>query len=281
MLAHASTFGLDGWAERAVLVGIVAAATILAFGLIRLITPRLARRAASSSDPGKWQQRRTAVTLLATMLRYVVLVAAIVGVIAIVAGAGSIGALGGSAVVAVTVALATQRLLTDVIAGFFILFEGQYAVGDTIAVEPSKIVGVVEELGVRTTLIHEPDGSRSYVPNGQITAVRRYPGPQTTLVVTVLSRDEAAAEAALRDLSLLAAPTSGIVGSAATVEQTDVGDGVSLVSTTVGASATLAGAAERLILATLRARLGDRLAGDPVVVPLERTRNLTGPVAST
>ncbi len=272
-------FGLDGWADKAALIGVVAAAAVVALALIGLVTPRLARRAGRVDDPSKWQQRRTAVTLLATMLRYLVVVVGIAAVVAILAGAGGIGALGGSAVVAVTIGFASQRLLTDVIAGFFILFEGQYAVGDTIAVEPSKIVGVVEELGVRTTVIRELDGSHTYVPNGQITAVRRFAAPQTALALSMVTRDGDAAIAAVQDLGKLAGPTHGLVGAVGNVTCDAVGGDVSLVRATIGASATLVATAQGIVVATLKARLADALIDEPIITPVERTRSLTTPVS--
>lgn len=264
----AAAFGLDGWPERLALVGVVIGVTLAAFFLIGIVTRRLSRRAGAIDDPTKWQQRRTAVTLLATMLRYIALVAAIAAVISIVAGAGSLGALGGSAVVAVTIGLASQRLLTDVIAGFFILFEGQFAVGDTITVEPSKITGVVEELGIRATLIREVDGSHSYVPNGQITAVRRFNGPDTTLVVTVVTREPESAAAAMADLAALATPTHGIVGPVSDIERESIGDGVAMVRARVGASSTLVTTATELITAALAAQPDGVVVGSPSVVAL-------------
>lgn len=263
-----ATFGLHGWPEKIALVGIVLAATVLAFLLIGIVTRRLARRAGTISDPTKWQQRRTALTLLATMLRYSVLVAAIASVISIAAGAGGIGAIGGSAVVAVTIGLASQRLLTDIIAGFFILFEGQYAVGDTISVEPSKITGVVEELGVRTTLIREPDGNLSYVPNGQITAVRRYQGPDTTLVITVVTKDADAAHRAISDLGRLNDPTHSVIGPLGEIEVDEIGPGVSMVRVRIGAAATMTAAATSMIVATLKALPDNVIVGDPTIVAL-------------
>ncbi len=199
------------------------------------------------------------------------LVAAIAAVISIALGAGSLGAVGGSAVVAVTIGLASQRLLTDIIAGFFILFEGQFAVGDTIVVEPSKITGVVEELGIRTTLIREADGSHSYVPNGQITAVRRFPGPVIALVLTVVTRDPSAAQRAILNLSRLNDPTHGVIGALGDIECDDIGDGVSMVRVRVEAAATLSTTAVSLITATLAARPDDVIVGDPTIVALAPT----------
>jgi small-conductance mechanosensitive channel len=73
-------------------------------------------------------------------------------------------AVGGA--VGVAVGLGAQNLVKDVIAGFFILAEGQYAIGDKVTV--SGITGAVEEVRPRVTVVRDEDGNRSYIPNGSI-----------------------------------------------------------------------------------------------------------------
>jgi hypothetical protein len=257
-------FGLSDWPSKLVLIAITVAAAIALFALVRWLLPKLAGRIRPGTDAGRYRQRQTAAALLSTMLRYLVLVAAIIAVIVILAGGGGIGALGGSAVLAIIIGFASQRLLADVIAGFFILFEGQYGVGDLVAVEPSGYVGVVSEVGVRTTVLRDAGGNRCYIPNGQITAVRRFPSLRTDLQVTLFTRDPEAAEHALQHLGALAGTGIGIADSAA-VTRRDSGDGVAVVHARVAVSAAQAEQARELVSAALVARLGERLVADPVV----------------
>ena len=63
-------------------------------------------------------------------------------------------AVSGGAIVAIIVGFAFQRLLVDAIAGFFILFEGDYAVGDVVRLEPSGYTGTVESIGLRATVLN-------------------------------------------------------------------------------------------------------------------------------
>ena len=83
-------------------------------------------------------------------------------------------AIGGAAVLAAIVGFGAQSFLRDIIAGFFILFEGQYNVGDFITVEPTKASEMVEEVGLRTTKIRALSGEVVYVPNGTLTGVTNY-----------------------------------------------------------------------------------------------------------
>jgi small conductance mechanosensitive channel len=269
VLGPAATFGLTGWPAKAVLIAITIAAAAIAFGVMRWVIPRLARRLPPGSDPAKARQRQTAVALLTTIFRYLILVVAILAIVVILVGGGGLGALGGSAVVAIIIGFAAQRLLADMIAGFFILFEGQYGVGDVIQLQPSAYTGVVEEIGVRTTILRDADGDRCFVPNSQITAVRRFPSARAMLSVTLLTRIPDEAEAALGALGDLRAAGAGVAAGAQSITRRDIGDGVVAVHGRLAVAATMLDEARDLVAAVLTARLGDTLAVDPVVATVE------------
>ncbi len=219
----------------------------------------------AGTESAKWRQRQTAAALLSTVLRYVVLVSAVIVIVIILAGGGGIGALGGTAFVAIVIGFASQRLLADVIAGFFIVFEDQYGVGDLVELAPSGHAGVVEEVGIRTTIVREANGARCYVPNGQISAVRRLPSSRSVISVTLITRDPDAAESALQRLGDLAGAEAGVASAPETVSRRELGDGLVAVHARVGVAAALEDTARDLVGAVLRARLGDTLAADPVV----------------
>ena len=274
----ASTFGLSGWMEKAAYIAVTVGIAIVLLALIKIIVPRAERSASRSEDPAKWQQRRTAVALLATVLRYIVLVLAIIAVVIILAGLGRVGALGGGALLAIMVGFATQRLLTDVIAGFFILFEGQYAVGDAVTLQSSGLTGIVETLGIRTTLLHLADGSRASIPNGQISAVIRHRSVYTDLIITAITTDPAAVRTGIVEMTRLAEDTGEIVGRPYDEEEIEMGDGVRAVRVRVKVPTPRLDESMAFVTAALGARLGDTLLGAPVVIPVPRERdNLMGP----
>lgn len=62
-----------------------------------------------------------------------------------------------------------QNLVKDVINGFFIIIEDQYAVGDLV--EISGFEGYVEELGLRCTRLRDFSGMIHIIPNGNISIV--------------------------------------------------------------------------------------------------------------
>lgn len=76
-----------------------------------------------------------------------------------------------------------QSLVKDVITGFFILFEDQYAVGDFIQID--NITGTVEEIGLRITKIRGFKGDLNIIPNGQISKVTNYTRGNALAIVDV------------------------------------------------------------------------------------------------
>ncbi|WAL61838.1 mechanosensitive ion channel family protein [Thermocoleostomius sinensis] len=80
---------------------------------------------------------------------------------------GSVLTLG--AVVALAVSLASQSLIKDLVNGFLILCEDQYAIGDWIAV--GTVDGLVENMNLRITQIRTVEGRLITIPNSLISQV--------------------------------------------------------------------------------------------------------------
>ena len=77
---------------------------------------------------------------------------------ALIAGAGLIG---------VALGFGAQSLIKDFVSGIFIIIENQYRVGDVV--EIGGIVGTVQDVTIRTTILRDISGSVHHVPNGIIT----------------------------------------------------------------------------------------------------------------
>lgn len=82
---------------------------------------------------------------------------------AILASAGILG---------LAVGFGAQNLFKDIISGFFIIFEDQFAVGDYV--EAGGAVGLVEEIGLRTCKIRQWTGQLHIIPNGEINKITNY-----------------------------------------------------------------------------------------------------------
>ena len=77
--------------------------------------------------------------------------------------------LAGAGILGLAVSFGAQSLVKDVISGFFILFENQFAIGDVI--EAAGMVGVVERMNLRVVQLRDTNGNVHVVPNGQVTVV--------------------------------------------------------------------------------------------------------------
>lgn len=74
--------------------------------------------------------------------------------------------IGTASVAGIAFGFGAQKLAKDIITGFFILLEDQYAVGELVTI--GSVSGVVEDLGLRTTRLKDSDGKIYYLSNGDI-----------------------------------------------------------------------------------------------------------------
>jgi len=91
--------------------------------------------------------------------------------------------LAGAGVLGLAIGFGAQSLVKDVISGFFILLEDQFAVGDVI--QTGNFKGTVEEIGLRTTRIRSWTGEVHIIPNGSIGQVTNFSLHNAVAVVDV------------------------------------------------------------------------------------------------
>src|SRR5260370_27942090 len=80
-----------------------------------------------------------------------------------------------AAVAAVALGFGAQRIVQDILAGFFIITERQYGFGDLIRLSVPALgepaTGTVEDVTLRVTTVRTADGEVVITPNGQISQV--------------------------------------------------------------------------------------------------------------
>jgi moderate conductance mechanosensitive channel len=78
-------------------------------------------------------------------------------------------------VIGLALGFGAQRIVQDVLAGFFMVAERQYGFGDLIRLNVNGVgeplTGTVEEVTLRITRVRTPDGEVVTTPNGQIVQV--------------------------------------------------------------------------------------------------------------
>lgn len=111
---------------------------------------------------------QTALRLIISFTRYAVFIVAIIFILSswgvdtrtLIVSAGILGLI---------IGLGAQSLIADIIAGMFIVFDGEYKVGDFIVIDGWR--GQVMEIGIRTTKIKDEGGNIKYINNNRISAV--------------------------------------------------------------------------------------------------------------
>jgi small-conductance mechanosensitive channel len=121
------------------------------------------------------RQRETAISLAGTTVRAIAWVLAALLALAVVLGADRVETLAGASFVVILVAFAAQRFLADVIAGLVMFHEHWFRIGDTVAIEPWKVEGVVENLTLRAVTVRSAAGEVMRVSNSEVKAVRVLP----------------------------------------------------------------------------------------------------------
>ena len=97
-------------------------------------------------------------------------------------------------VIGLAIGFGSQGLVQDMVTGFFIIFEGQFDVGDMIEIPP--YTGTVEELGLRMTKLRNYFGQKVIIPNRNIAAVGNYAkGAQQAQIDVAIANKEVAQEA--------------------------------------------------------------------------------------
>jgi len=78
-------------------------------------------------------------------------------------------------VIGVALGFGAQRIVQDLLAGFFIIAERQYGFGDVVRISAlgsvTGVTGTVEDVTLRVTQLRSADGEVIIVPNGQIVQV--------------------------------------------------------------------------------------------------------------
>jgi small conductance mechanosensitive channel len=148
------------------LVVVVCCALVIA--ILRLLVRRAMRRSRGG-------RADTLIPLLNSALTYTVVLAALFTVLMNIFGVDMTALLAAAGVLGVAVGFGAQTLVKDIIAGFFLLLDGQLLVGDHVTVE--GYTGTVEALGLRLTTLRGEEGDILYVPNGSIGKVLNHSRP--------------------------------------------------------------------------------------------------------
>ncbi|WEK54234.1 MAG: mechanosensitive ion channel family protein [Candidatus Cohnella colombiensis] len=103
--------------------------------------------------------------------------------------------LAGAGIFGLAIGFGAQSLVKDIITGFFIILEDQFAVGDVI--QTGNFKGTVEMIGLRATRIKSWTGEVHIIPNGLINEVSNFSVNNSLAVVDIFVAYEDQVEGAM------------------------------------------------------------------------------------
>jgi moderate conductance mechanosensitive channel len=165
-------FRIDGeaairYGARIVVIWVLA---WLAYRLVRLAALRIEQAVDDGDDSVTTLRERRGKTisqLLRSMGRVVIYAIALLLTFNVFIDIGPI--LAGAGILGLAVSFGAQSMVKEVISGFFILFENQFAIGDVI--EAGGKSGVVEKMSMRVVVLRDIQGAMHIIPNGEIKVV--------------------------------------------------------------------------------------------------------------
>lgn len=158
---------MSNWLDVLVTVASIVVVTGAISAAVRFLIRRFEHRMSAKFEEGGSGQKR-AHTLTGILLSVILVILWITAVVMVLQELGVPVAplLATAGIGGIAIGLGAQSLVRDVVSGFFILLENQYDVGDTVQV--ANVSGIVECVGLRTTVLRGADGTRHVVSNGEI-----------------------------------------------------------------------------------------------------------------
>lgn len=158
--------------ETGVVVGALVVAGVVATIAIRRVSRGVEERIRPDEGPATPQGKRARTVAGVVRVSAIVTVWIVVALTALAQAGVAVGPLLAAAGLGgIVLGLGAQSLVRDLIAGFFVLAERQYDVGDVVELtgqSNTKVSGEVEVIALRTTTLRAVDGARHVVPNGEI-----------------------------------------------------------------------------------------------------------------
>lgn len=178
--------------------------------LLRILTRRLIAAAGSESAARvarmREQQTRTLAGILYSGGTAVIVIVAVLTAlpefgfnITPVAAAAGLASL--------SIGFGAQHVVRDFINGFFTVLEDQYVVGDIVRV--GDVVGRVEHLTLRRTVVRDPQGAVVTIPNGEITKVANLSRDWGQVFLDAIVASDQPVDEALNALEAVAAEFRG------------------------------------------------------------------------
>ncbi|MBO4552277.1 MAG: mechanosensitive ion channel family protein [Candidatus Methanomethylophilaceae archaeon] len=117
---------------------------------------------------GHGKSGKTAAKLLNSFVKYGAAILVILAILSTM-GVDTSVLIASAGIAGLVIGLGAQSLIADIIAGIFIVFEGEFRVGDIVVIDGWR--GTVQEIGMRTIKIMDYGGNVKIVNNSSVSSV--------------------------------------------------------------------------------------------------------------
>lgn len=164
--------------QKTVFSILVLIALFITLAIVRKVLKSIEQR---DTKNGAFNQRlKTILNILKSIIKYTLWIFAFIFILAIW-GVNVLPALAGLGIIGLVIGLGAQKMISDMIAGFFIIFEKHFNVGDNI--EVSGFRGTVVDFGLKSTTLQSWKGEIKIFSNSDMTPVINYSKYHATAVV--------------------------------------------------------------------------------------------------
>ena len=125
---------------------------------------------------------KTLYKVIMSIVKWVVIVGGIVTILGFL-GVDPTALLISAGVITLVVGLSAQNLISDILAGLFIVIEGEYLIDDIVVIDGYR--GKVKSVGIRTTSIEDVGGNVKIINNSEIKTVINLTNHKSLAKVTI------------------------------------------------------------------------------------------------
>ena len=137
---------------------------IIVLGIVvNLVISSIAKLGFGFTDKGK-----TLVNIINSLIKWVIIIGAVLWILS-VWGVDTTTLLASAGILALVIGLGAQSLISDIIAGIFMVLEGEYLVGDIVVIDGWR--GKIKSIGIRTTQLEDIGGNIKIINNSEIKTV--------------------------------------------------------------------------------------------------------------
>ncbi|MBQ8131945.1 MAG: mechanosensitive ion channel family protein [Bacilli bacterium] len=180
---------------------------MIVYNILKKILKRIAINSKKRITKINQKQRvETLISLIISFIKYIIVIVVVLAILGTY-GVNVTSIVAGLGITTAIIGLAFQDLAKDLIAGFSIITEAQYEVGDTIEVD--GFMGEVVYLGLKTTRIRNFKGATKIIANHNMDKIINYSLHNSMAVVDVGVAYEEDADKAIEVLTELSKELEG------------------------------------------------------------------------